>query len=251
MIPSLFHTLKLRLRKRDRAWAISSVPYTGLGGFLTSLLPLSPAYSSILHTLSAGGFFLDIGCFIGHDLRRLAFDGAPSDRLYGIDNVNYWDIGYDMFHDRDRFYATFLECNILRPSMDLLSMAGEVGFDVIALSMLLHMWDWDDQIHVLKYVVKLAGVKGMAVGCQIGNVPAKERVNPYCGGKGQFWHDAESFTALWSRVSEITGTNWLCEVAYRSWEECEFSQGDAGKLGESAKMMTWVAKRQDTSSQNR
>ena len=153
-----------------------------------------------------------------------------------------------MFRDRDRFHATFLECDILQPSTDLVNMAGEAGFDVIALSMLLHIWDWDDQIHALKQVVNLSSAKGIAVGCQIGNVPAKVRVNPFCGGKGQFWHDVESFTTLWGKVSEMTGTEWVCETNYRTWEECKYSETDAANLGESAKMMTWVARRQDTRS---
>ena len=134
--------------------------------------------------------------------------------------------------------------------MNILTMAGKAGFDVIALSMLLHIWDWDDQVHVLKQVVGLASARSVVVGCQIGNIPAKERVNPYLGGKGQFWHDAESFTALWEKVSELTETAWSCEVGYRTWEECRYSRTDAANLGESAKMMVWVAHRQETGSQN-
>lgn len=69
---------------------------------------------------------LDIGCFVGHDLRRLVFDGAPSDRLYALDIVSHWDVGYSFFRDRDRFEAHFLEADIMHPNADLSKLDGQV-----------------------------------------------------------------------------------------------------------------------------
>lgn len=53
------------------------------------MIPKSPAYSTIKR-LQGGNFLMDIGCFVGHDPQRLIADEAPSDRLYGVDIVNYW-----------------------------------------------------------------------------------------------------------------------------------------------------------------
>jgi len=99
----------------DEAWSIRTYPRTGLGAFLKPLLPLSPAYSTIVSHLQSGGSFLDVGYFIGRDLRQLVFDGAPSDRLYDVDIVSHWDVGYNLFRDRDKFQAHIIECDILRP----------------------------------------------------------------------------------------------------------------------------------------
>ena len=37
--------------------------------------------------LKQGGSFLDIGYCLGQDLRRLALDGAPTDKTYASDIV--------------------------------------------------------------------------------------------------------------------------------------------------------------------
>ena len=104
------------------------------------MLPKSPAYASIIQKLRAGASFLDIGCFIGQDLRRLVADGAPSDRLYAVDVVSHWDVGYDMYRDRDRFSAHFIEADILYPNVELRALMGTV--DVVSITHVLHQWDW-------------------------------------------------------------------------------------------------------------
>ena len=129
--------------RRDKAWAIRSYPCTGLGLWLDPLLPKSPAYESIIRKLQAGGSFLDIGCFIGQDLRRRVADGAPSDRLYAVDVVSHWDVGYDMYRDRDRFAAHFVEADLLHPNAELRALLGSM--DVVSITHVLHQWDWGDQ----------------------------------------------------------------------------------------------------------
>ena len=92
--PHHLHKNIAHISQRDKAWAVRSYPCTGLGLWLDPMLPKSPAYASIIQKLQAGASFLDIGCFIGQDLRRLVADGAPSDRLYAVDVVSHWDVGY-------------------------------------------------------------------------------------------------------------------------------------------------------------
>ena len=64
-----------------------------------------PVYPEILQQVKDGAVVLDVGTFIGHDLRRFVYDGAPSEKLYGVDIVNHFDVGYDFF--RDRVYMCF------------------------------------------------------------------------------------------------------------------------------------------------
>ncbi|KAF8859150.1 hypothetical protein BDZ45DRAFT_590135, partial [Acephala macrosclerotiorum] len=115
-IPSLVYEM------RDKAWAIRSYPCIGQGLFLKPLITTSPAYPEILKRLKAGERLLELGSFIGHDMRRLVskqkyspFDGAPLGNFYAVDIVNHWDVGCDMFSDRQTLSAHFIEADILHP----------------------------------------------------------------------------------------------------------------------------------------
>ncbi|CAF9936426.1 hypothetical protein IMSHALPRED_010746 [Imshaugia aleurites] len=138
---------------RDKLWAIRSYPCTGIGLWLDPMLPKSPAYSTIIQKLQAGGTCLDIGCFIGQDLRRLVADGAPSDRLYAVDVVSHWDVGYEMYRDRDRFSAHFIEADILYPTAELRALMGTV--DVLSITHVLHQWDWAGQVKAVEQLVSV------------------------------------------------------------------------------------------------
>ena len=71
-------------------------------------------YQEILQRLSQGQILADVGCFIGHDLRHLVNAGAPAKSLYGFDIVNFWDLGFEMFNDHDRFDdAHFVQADIM------------------------------------------------------------------------------------------------------------------------------------------
>jgi hypothetical protein len=69
-----------------------------------------------MERLKAGETLLEIGSFIGQDMRRLVVDGAPSDKLIAVDIVNFWDLGYEMFRDRDKFEAHFIEADLIHPN---------------------------------------------------------------------------------------------------------------------------------------
>ena len=72
-----------------------------------------PAYPEILQRLAHGQALADIDCFIGHDLRHLANDGAPVENLYGFDIIDFWDLGFEMFRDRERFNARFVQADLM------------------------------------------------------------------------------------------------------------------------------------------
>ena len=71
-----------------------------------------------------------------HDLRRLALDGISPSKLYGVDIVDNWDLGYDLFRDRDRFAAHFVEADVLAKAEDLKELEGKV--DVVSVFHVLH-----------------------------------------------------------------------------------------------------------------
>jgi hypothetical protein len=100
---------------------------TDQGLFLNPAISIHPSYSMILERLKKGASLVDVGTFIGQDLRRLVVDGAPSTNLYGVDIVNHWDIGFDMFRDRDKFHAHYIETDILYPSPALQDLNGKMN----------------------------------------------------------------------------------------------------------------------------
>lgn len=68
-------------------------------------------------------------------MRHLANAGVPSENLHGIDIVNFWDLGLEMFNDRDKFNGQFTQADMLADS-DAADgkLAGFAGkFDVISI----------------------------------------------------------------------------------------------------------------------
>ena len=229
--------------QRERAWAVRAYPCTGIGIWLQPLLPLSPAYSSILSRLQQGGSLLDIGCFLGQDLRRLTFDGAPSDRLYGVDIVSHWDVGYSFFRDRDHFKAHFYESDILVPNSALQELRGKI--DIVVINLVLHQWDLETQKAALKQVVGLsAGAGAMLVGCQIGSRDNQATVKHI--GKaapGVYWHDQASFVKLWDEVGRETETRWETEARLVEYEEYQWKLEDVEYLGPDCRVLEFVVTR--------
>ena len=103
-------------------------------------------------------------------MRRLVFDEAPSGQLSGVDLVSHWDVGFEMFRDRDKFQVTFFLDDILHPDKITVRKG---TFDVIALSLVLHQWTFDEQVAALKNVVDLSAPNMTVAGLQVGNYRPK------------------------------------------------------------------------------
>ena len=206
------------------------------------MLPKSPAYASIIQKLQGGGSFLDIGCFIGQDLRRLVADGAPSDRLYAVDVVSHWDVGYDMYLDRDRFSAHFIKADILYPNAELKALRGTI--DVVSITHVLHQWDWGDQVKAVEQLVGLSSGRGaMVVGFQVGSVGVRERKASGLARSDAYWHDPGSFQRMWDEVGRETGTDWKCKTRMLGWEEVGWDPKDTEYLGNEARVIEFVVRR--------
>ncbi|KAI0973614.1 hypothetical protein F4678DRAFT_425349 [Xylaria arbuscula] len=81
----------------------------------------------VVSHVQGGAFFMDLGTFIGHDLRRLMYDGVPSENLIGVDIDNHFDLGYEFFRDRDRFRGAFIQTDFLSSSSaELVALRGEI-----------------------------------------------------------------------------------------------------------------------------
>ena len=206
------------------------------------MIPKSLSYAHIIERIQAGSSFLDIGCFLGQDLRRLVADGAPPDNLYAMDIVNHWDLGYELFRDRDRFSAHFLEADILFPNAELMALRGKV--DILYITHVLHQWDWENQAKCLVQLVGLSSGPGaMVVGFQVGS--AGERHIPASGlaKSDAYWHNPSSFAEIWDRVGRETGTRWESRASLMTWEEVGWDPKDTEYLGIAARVIHFVVTR--------
>ncbi|KAF2686996.1 hypothetical protein K458DRAFT_363448 [Lentithecium fluviatile CBS 122367] len=206
MIPSddvLSHVKQFR----DKAFKIRPYPCLARFTFLEVGLTLSPQYAEILQRVKDGDTFLDLGCCVGQDIRKLVFDGAPSENTYGSDREKaFMDIGYDLFLDKDTLKTTFIGADIFDAESDLKDLAGKI--DIIHTAFFFHLWDLEGQTQAVRRVVQLFKDKvgSLLVGRQLGNIK---------GGtseKGRFRHDAESFAQMWKKVGEEMGMEWKVDA---------------------------------------
>lgn len=68
----------------------------------------------VLPRLKAGDSLLDLGSCMGQDLRKLVYDGAPSQKLYASDVFpQYEGLSYELWRDKDSFPHHFLADDVL------------------------------------------------------------------------------------------------------------------------------------------
>lgn len=144
---------------RDRAWEIFPWPCVGEFWFITLGLSLHPSYASLLSRLrspSSNTKFLDLGTCLGQDLRKLVFDGASPQTLYGLDAFpEYEDVGHELFHDADTLQNHFIAADIFDEAVGSKLAMTEGTWDVISIIMFLHIYDWDTQVRACKRILKL------------------------------------------------------------------------------------------------
>ena len=78
----------------------------------------------------------------------------PAANVYGLDmERGYIELGYDLFGDRKTLASKFIVADVL----DLRSDLGEVQCKMVILFLLLflHLWNWKDQVWVLRWLVSL------------------------------------------------------------------------------------------------
>ncbi|KAH8693719.1 hypothetical protein BGW36DRAFT_301440, partial [Talaromyces proteolyticus] len=231
-------------RIRDQAWNIRVYPCTGLGVWLVPTISRSPAYAEILALVKTGARYLDVGCFIGQDMRRLVYDGAPSTNLYGVDIVSHWAVGFDMFRDKATFSAQFIEADFMDTAESAGLAALEGSVDVIFVSQVLHQWGWEGQVKAVKRLVEFSRVGTLVVGCQIGTLDVGGVEVEFGPVKVPLWrHDPVSFDKLWQQVGLQTGSKWAVQAWLRTWEDMGWDPRDQAFLGESARVIEFVVRR--------
>ncbi|KAI0396542.1 hypothetical protein F5Y17DRAFT_89068 [Xylariaceae sp. FL0594] len=242
---------------RDRLWDI--YPYSCVGRFRFASLEFASDgyYQAALSRLLQAGTdpddqtrFLDVGCCVGQVLRKLAFDGVDSSRLYGTDvEPRFLDLGYDLFRDRDKFRGTFVIGDFLRPltredgedeTPGLLDqLVGKMTF--IHANSFFHLFTWDDQVRAATRMVRLLDPKSpdvMVFGRHVGTLMPRPRGNGKAGSDTVYLHNEETWQALWNEVGQLTDTRW--KVAMEPIEKVDVG---AASLESAMRKMSFCVKR--------
>ncbi len=208
-------------------------PCIGEWLFLLPSISAFPNYHVILSRVKDSATVLDLGCSMGQDLRRLTADGAPSENMYASDlHPQLWDIGYDLFRDRDTMKAHFIEADIFDSNSPLQTLHGKI--DIIIACQFLHLFSWKGQLDALKKVVEMSRPGACLIGYQIGRENPLEVQRPW---GVMYYHDVDSFNKLWREVARETDTNWKLEaelVSLTQWgmekEDFEWMSADSRGL---------------------
>ncbi|OAP63117.1 hypothetical protein AYL99_02344 [Fonsecaea erecta] len=211
--------------KTVRDQAFKSYPYPCLGRWRFLELDLSrhPLYHSYIVPMmsndekaadgaAAGGgkddwIFLDLGCCLGQDIRKLIFDGGDASRIYGADlRPEFIDVGYALFRDEDKFpraehFIAPADVFDFSPESELSKKCdGRVG--ILHSTSVFHLFDWDQQVAMACRCLQLMTTKNGRVlicGCQVGNVTAGEFPRRL-GGGSRYRHNEASWKKMWDEV---------------------------------------------------
>jgi len=185
---------------RELAWDVFH--YRCIASLLFVNYNLSEAYGTewyydVLQRLKKGDKVLDVGCAFGQIARNFVFDGAPAENVWSMDlREAFWDLGYDMYKDRDTFKTPFFEGDI---SDHEFMKEYDGKFDFIHAASFFHIFNLESQYKVVQRMTKLLSSKpgsvifGRQVGC---SVPRHFSSHPIRLGKGLYMHSVQSFTDM-------------------------------------------------------
>lgn len=163
----------------------------------------------MVRRVKEGAKYLDIGCCLGQDIRKLVMDGAPAGNLYGAElHAPFIDLSYELFRDRG-LASTFMEADALVLSGDgpLAKLRGEVDF--VHLGMVLHVFGLEKQRTLLENCLALLrpGRGSMILGTAVGDIEGAQ------APAGHYMHSDETFKAMCADISERTGVKFECRAS--------------------------------------
>ncbi|KAJ4993216.1 methyltransferase domain-containing protein [Stagonosporopsis vannaccii] len=230
---------------RDKAFKIFPYPCLGHWGFLNLNIQKSDAYDEVVQRINDGEQYLDIGCCMGQDIRKLVYDGVPSENVYASDlQGQFWDMGYEMFLDRSSLKATFIEADVFDNTSGLQEFTGK--FDIVHAASFFHLFDWDAQIVAAKRIISLLNPESnsLILGRQAARVEAGDFIAKVGQTKRRYWHNPESWASLWKQVSEETGMNWKVEAVFDEKPEgARKKSGMADFIPEDTKFMKFIIRK--------
>jgi len=210
---------------------------------------LIPTYPSALRLAKErkDAIWLDVGCCVGCDLRKVVADGWPVENVVGFElRKAFWDYGHELFFSTpESFPATFVAGDVFDPEMisprtppkpsealpprpdfksltSLTPLQGHVS--AIYASSFFHLFDGPGQLQVARQLASLLSpLPGSIIfGGHVGSL-VKETIESHNHLK--FLHSPESWKDLWEgqvfEKGEIRVDTHLVEVAHKSDEQAD------------------------------
>ncbi|KAK2616406.1 hypothetical protein QQS21_000647 [Conoideocrella luteorostrata] len=197
---------------RDLIWDVFPWPCVGQFRFLDLSLSRHDLYPRILADIKEGRRFLDVGCCMAQDIRKMVYDGAPAENLWALEvQGEFIDLGYKLFrdgHGDGRLKAHFVTADLLdRTEPQLQAVQGTFG--IVQMGMILHIWDRQGQLAACRRVVELLRPEpdSLVVGQCVGHLDGVEESHG-TNGKKMLQHNAETFRSMWDELGHQTGTSW-------------------------------------------
>ncbi|KAI0489924.1 hypothetical protein F4859DRAFT_462902 [Xylaria cf. heliscus] len=208
------HITKLR----NEAYAQFPYPCMGTFRFLDLDLARHPAYKE--HVLAplcqpaVSGkpepLFLDCGCCLGQDVRKLVADGAQPGRLWASDiEPRFLELGFELFRDGDKLPRDHFLCpgNVLIDTEDLsedrlITLNNKVT--ILNISAVFHLFDLEEHKRIanrcLQLLRKDTGAPVLVIGAQVGGQEGKRLARRRDIGGYRYQHSPETWEALWREV---------------------------------------------------
>lgn len=163
----------------------------------------------MLDNLKAGAKYLEIGCCLGQDIRKLVADGVPSENLYGIDlETGFIELGYELFQDKHKLKAQFMQSDALNITVGSALQGLRGTFDYIHLGMILHLLERSEQQLLFENCIQLLKPEAQTfiLGTAVGDVEGVQTP------PGPFLHSDETFRKMWDDLCKEKGLHVNCNV---------------------------------------
>jgi SAM-dependent methyltransferase len=208
---------------RDRAYASHPYPCLGRWRFIELDMSRHPMYPTVLDlikptaTQAEGPVFLDLGCCLGQDMRKLLLDVSPSlpppeglvKRVFGADLMkDFIEMGWELFRDEKVLgsgqFITPADVFDTKEGNALSRLDGKVS--ILHAGAFFHLFDLDGQKRVARRCLRLLsrdglegkGKKALAFGEQVGNLNPSHVVRR--DGRMRYRHDPASWKGMWEDV---------------------------------------------------
>ncbi|KAJ3580239.1 hypothetical protein NPX13_g327 [Xylaria arbuscula] len=209
------------LKIRDKAWEVAKYPCIGHFTYVR-LLEFGDhdlGMPRVIERLKAPGSqdtFLELGGFMFQTIRRLAFEGVDSMRLYGTDLHNeFIDLGYLQFRDRETLQATFVAGDMLAGDAEYdyseLARTFNEKISIVHASNFFHLFTWESQLVICERIMRFfrRELSPETPAVLFGNHYGSSKpgvVN--IGAFRVFLHDEKTFQSLWDEIGRKTNTKW-------------------------------------------
>ncbi|PCH37045.1 hypothetical protein WOLCODRAFT_140696 [Wolfiporia cocos MD-104 SS10] len=202
---------------QEEAYARYPYPCIRIFHHVSLMMSANPVYPMVLEGGKKGDtYFLDLGCCMGTDVRKLAQDGYPASHVLGCDlRPEFIELGYKLYADRDscpvRFFASNIfdvpvsfsptssnETSISATPTELAQLTGSLTH--IYTGALFHLFDESTQFAIaLRLATLLKRESGAVIFGRHSGLEEAGKIDDHLG-RNRYGHSEQSWPLLWKSV---------------------------------------------------